>query len=196
MTVRPVIANEEPLLPGLARFRSSSSAAEQLPEVALRLSRTIRAGLPIEVAIARVDEAMSHQHRSMRIAASQLSAGRPLADVTSDWAANTTSDAERLLVGVLDMGISAGADLASALDGVGEAIRDDVDHDARRRILLTQSQLSAAVLVCLPIVFAAAASLTSGFVYGSPWGLAFLVGGLLFDLIGVLWIKRLLRRLN
>lgn len=178
------------------RIRSRANSAEQLPEIALRLSRSVRAGVPVELAIRQVDADMGHQHRSLRIAGSQLAAGRPLADIQRDWSANTTSDAERLLVGVIEMGISAGAELGTALDSVGEAIRDDIDHDKRRRILLTQNQLSAAVLVLLPIVFALVASLTSGFVYGSRIGMAFLFSGLLFDLAGVLWIKRLLGRLG
>lgn len=173
----------------------TKSAGDQLPEVALRLSRVVRSGVPLESALIEVDEDMGHQHRSVRIAASQLSVGRPLSDVSNDWAAHATSDAERLLVGVIDMGVGVGADLAAALDAVGEAIRDDVDHDKRRRILLTQSQMSAAVLVCLPLVFALVASLTRGFVYGTRLGFAFLVGGLFFDALGVVWIRRLLRRL-
>ncbi len=178
------------------RFRRRSSPDEHLPEIALRLSRIIRAGVPLESSIVQVDQDMFHRHRSLRIAASHLSVGRPLADVSWDWAANTRSDAERLLVGVIEMGVGAGSDLAQALDAVGEAIRDESDHDKRRRILLTQSQMSAAVLVCLPVLFAAVASITRGFVYGSRLGIALLIGGLTFDLLGVLWIRRLLRRLT
>ena len=176
-------------------WRRERSGTDQLPEVALRLSRAVRSGVPLELAIGQVDEDMAHQHRSMRIAASQLSVGRPLADVSHDWSAHSTSDAERLLVGVIEMSVGVGADLAVALDAVGEAIREDVDHDKRRRILLTQSQMSAAVLVCLPLVFALVASLTRGFVYGSGLGLAFFGGGLCFDIAGVVWMRRLLRRL-
>ncbi len=178
------------------QIRRRSLANEQLPEIALRLSRVIRSGVPLETSLIQVDEDMGHRHRSLRIVASHLSVGRPLVDVSADWVANTTSDAERLLVGVIEMGVGAGADLATALDSVGEAIRDDVDHDKRRRILLTQTQMSAGVLVCLPLVFALVASFTRGFAYNSRLGVAFLLGGLVFDLIGVLWIRRLLRRLT
>ena len=105
------------------RFRRRSSPDEHLPEIALRLSRIIRAGVPLESSIVQVDQDMFHRHRSLGIAASHLSVGRPLADVSWDWAANTRSDAERLLVGVIEMGVGAGSDLAQALDAVGEAIR-------------------------------------------------------------------------
>lgn len=181
---------------GVRPWRREKSTNDLLPEIALRLSRVVRSGVPLESAIMQVDDDMAHEHRSVRIAASQLAVGRSLGDVSRDWSANTTSDAERLLVGVIEMGVGVGADLAVALDAVGEAVRDDVDHDKRRRILLTQSQMSAAVLVCLPLVFALVASITRGFVYGSRLGVAFLIGGLLFDILGVVWIRRLLRRLK
>ncbi len=181
--------------PRPGRFGRVRSPNEQLPEIALRLARIIRAGVPLESAVVQVDEDMGHEHRSLRIAAAHVSVGRPFAEVGRDWAAHTTSDAERLLVGVIEMGVSTGADLAVALDAVGEAIREDVDHDKRRRILLTQNQMSAAVLVVLPLVFALVASVTRGFVYGSRLGAVFLAGGLAFDLVGVVWIRRLLRRL-
>lgn len=195
MTVRRVASTSVSTSAPRRRVRHGESPDDQLPEIALRLSRVIRAGVPLESSVIRVDRDIGHQHRNLRIAAAHLSVGRPLADVSSDWAANTSSDAEQLLVGVLDMGVNAGADLAHALDAVGEAIRDDVDHDKRRRILLTQSQMSTAVLVCLPVLFAVVASLLRGFVYGSRVGAALLSGGLVFDLVGVLWIRRLLRRL-
>lgn len=184
--------------PKSTRFprRRAVSSGDQLPEVALRLSRVVRSGIPLESAIVQVDKDMAHQNRSVRIAASQLAVGRPLSDVSRDWSAHASSDAERLLIGVIEMGVGVGADLAVALDAVGEAIREDVDHDKRRRILLTQSQMSAGVLVCLPVVFALVASLTRGFVYGSRLGLAFLIGGLCLDFLGVIWIRRLLRRLT
>lgn len=196
MRARRIVSAETAVSNEERRLRPRRSANDQLPEIALRLARVIRAGVPLESSVIQVDRDIGHQHRSLRIAAAHLSVGRSLVDVSGDWAANSGSDAEQLLVGVLEMGASAGADLAGALDAVGEAIRDDVDHDKRRRILLTQNQMSTAVLVCLPVLFAFVASFVRGFVYGSRVGAALLVGGLLFDLVGVLWIRRLLRRLS
>ena len=199
MVVRRVVpAHPDPVVRPLVQLRSRAGRHDQdlLPEVSLRLARVLRSGGSLEPAIVQVDLDMEHRHASLATAAQHLSVGRPLADVIRDWAGHATSDAEQLLVGVIELGVSAGADLAQALDAVGEAIRDDVDHDRRRRILLTQSQMSAAVLVCLPLLFALIASLTRGFVYGDRLGAVFLIGGLSFDAIGVLWIRRLLRRLR
>ncbi len=180
----------------VAAVRSRRHDQHILPEVALRLARVLRSGVPLEPAIQQVDHDIDHAHRNLATAAQHVFVGRNLGDVIRDWTQHATSDAEHLLVGVLDLGVRAGADLAVALDAVGEAIRDEVDHERRRRILLTQNQMSAAVLVCLPLLFAAIASLTRGFVYSGRLGLAFLVGGLVLDALGVLWIRRLLRRLR
>lgn len=180
----------------VARVRRRASEQEYLPEISLRLARVIRSGVPLEAAIRRVDADMFHAHRNLNTAAHHLAVGRPIAQVASAWAQHSRSDAERLLLGVLELGVETGADLAVALDAVGEAVRDDIEHDKRRRILLTQNQMSAAVLVCLPLVFALVASLTRGFVYGTPLGMGLLISGLLLDIAGVLWIRRLLGRLR
>lgn len=183
--------------PGTPNRRGrNTNDLDQLPEVALRLSRVLRSGVPLETALVQVDTDMAHSQSAVATAARHVSSGRPVTEVVASWARHGRSDAERLLVGAIEVGIEAGADLADALDSVGEAIRDDVDHDRRRRILLTQSQMSAGVLVCLPLLFAVISSLTRGVPYAGGVGAGLLVSGIAFDVVGMVWIRRLLRRLS
>jgi len=107
------------------------------------------------------------------------------------------SDAEHLLVSALWLGNDLGGNVARSLDIVGDGIRDDLQLAARRRTLLTQSRLSALVLVSLPIVFAAMASLVQGRLIYQGWtGLMLLIVGGMLDVLGMLWIRRLLRSLQ
>ena len=174
----------------------TADESDQLTEIALRLSRVLRSGVPLETALIRVDDDMGHRHSTISVVARHVSIGRPITEVVSGWARHAESDAERLLVGAIEVGIGTGADLAGALDAVGEAIRDDIDHDRRRRILLTQNQMSAGVLVCLPLLFALISSLTRGVPYSGLVGVGLLLSGLGFDVLGLLWIRRLLARLS
>ncbi len=178
------------------RRRRARHQHEQIPEVALRLARVLRSGVPIESAIAQVDADVARGHINTHKAARHLASGRPLSEVVTLWSRNTGCDAERLLVGAIEVGVETGADLADALDAVGEAIRDDVDHDRRRRILLTQTQMSAVVLVSLPLLFALVSSITRGVPYSGSSGYLLLAAGLTLDLLGMLWIRRLLARLT
>lgn len=196
----PAATRERPAPPSVLEWgpifewRQRKQMQQLLPEIALRIGRSIRAGRPVEQAIA---DAATTGHVALVRIDSQLNAGRPLPDAIGDWLDRCESDAERLLAAAIELGSERGGDLARSLDIVGEGIRDDIQLDARRRTLLTQSRLSAAVLVALPVVFAALASLLQGGLIYRGWvGLTLLVVGGGLDAIGLLWIKRLLRGLK
>ena len=60
-----------------------------------------------------------------------------------------------------------------------------------------QAQVSALVLVVMPVGFAALSSIMRGsFVFTGVVGVALLAGGLILDGIGVLWMRRLMRGLR
>ncbi len=165
-----------------------------LPEIAMQISRAVRSGRPLEHALI---DAAALEHPALMRVSDQIVAGRSLHGAINDWAAVASSGAEQLLVAALSMGSESGTDLARALDLVGDGIRDDLQLDARRRTLLTQSRLSAAVLIALPLVFASIASLLQGrIIYQGASGFILLCVGVGLDLCGLAWIRRLLRGLT
>ena len=164
-----------------------------LPDLALRLARSLRSGLPPERAIEQAAHELDGGHRRFGLVAAQVSAGRPVTLALAEWLRTARGDAEQLLAAGLLLGIEHGGDLAKAIDGVGEGLRDDLDLDARRRVLLTQSRVSAAVLVALPVIFALVASaLNGGSIYQGPFGYGLLLAGLGLDLIGIYWMRSLM----
>lgn len=179
---------------GRLDWRQPRHRHELLPELTLRISRNLRAGRPLEQALA---DAAESNHPGICRASEQLEVGRPLNEALDGWAATTTSEAEHLLVAALIVGVESGGQLARTLDLVGEGIRDDLQLATRRQTLLTQSRLSAGVLVALPIVFAAVASMLQGrIVYQGVAGLVLLIVGIGLDLVGLVWIRQLLRSLR
>lgn len=175
-------------------WRRSRREQQLLPELATRISRAVRAGRPVEHALL---EAATTNHPSVQRVCEQLDVGRRLDDAIDGWARRVDSDAEHLLVAAISLGTVSGGDLARALDLVGAGIRDDLQLDARRRTLLTQSRLSAGVLVALPIVFALVASALQGqWIYRGVSGVVLLAIGGGLDLVGLMWIRRLLRGLS
>ncbi len=180
---------------GAAMLRRRSD--RMLPELALRLARSLRSGLPPERAIEHAASELDDGHPRFALVAAQLRAGRPVVPAVESWLRSASGDAEQLLAAGLLLGIQHGGDLATAIDGVGEGLRDDLDLDARRRVLLTQSRMSAAVLVGLPVAFALVASgLHGGSIYEGTMGVGLLVAGVLLDLVGVLWMRSLMRGLS
>lgn len=180
-----------------AGLRRERRWADAQPELALQLARELRTGAPLEAALIEVSALRTDAPTRFVVVARSIEAGHRLGDALDRWSQTAVTDTERTLIAALTIAASVGAQAAAALESIAGALRDDLDLDRRRRILLIQAQLSAAVLVALPIGFAVSTSVTRGeFLYGSGLGPVLLIAGLLLDGIGVLWMRRLMRRLS
>lgn len=179
----------------LAQRRLERVWRQGLPAFSLYLARQLRSGATLEQALVEVIGDIDTPDRVSSVGR-QLSAGRPLTDVLDEWS-ETAEGTEELLVAALRLGPATGAPMARSLEGVATALRDDRELDDRRRVWLAQAQMSAAVLVALPVLFAMLSSALRGrFVYGDRIGVVVLIVGLTLDGVGILWIRRLLRRLR
>ena len=167
-----------------------------LPDFAMRISRTLRAGSSIDRALVEV-MAEGKVPPRIRGVAVRVQGGQPMVEVIERWSHDARSDPEALLVAALGIALRSGAQLGPVVDGLGVALRDELALDARRRVLLVQAQMSAMVLVLMPLAFVLFSSLLRGsFAFSGNVGLVLLVSGVLLDGLGVLWMRRLLRRLR
>lgn len=170
-------------------------AENALAEVALRMSRAMRAGDTVERALAELDEMGALLTAGLRRVVRQVGTGRPVEPALAEWLAGARSSPEQLLAAAMAIGVSHGGSLARTLDGVGDGLRDELEHSSRRRILLVQTRMSAAVLVALPVVFAFVVSTMQGrSLFEDAAGL--LVSGLLLDAVGLWWMTKTMRRLG
>ena len=167
-----------------------------LPDFAMQLSRSVRAGTSFEQALVDAVAGADVPTR-VQVASARVAAGQPIVGVIDSWGDQARSEPERLLVAALAVGLGVGAQMGPVLDGIAMALRDELALDARRRVLLVQAQVSALVLVVMPLGFAALSSIIrGGFAFAGITGLLLLVGGLTLDGVGVLWMRRLLRGLR
>ncbi len=181
----------------LRERRLANRAQALLPEVCAHLSRTIRSGRPIEEALQIVACQVVPLPAGISRAAGQSMGGRPIVAAIEEWAASAESSAEQLLSSALLVGVRQGGDLSNALDLVGAGLRDDLELASRRRVLLIQATMSAAVLVSLPVGFAVVSSVVrGGLVFQGRLGAALLIAGLGLDAVGCLWMRALMRGLR
>lgn len=181
----------------LGSRRAVRRAQTMLPEICVRLSRTVRSGQSVEEAFDEVVGHVSPLPVGVVRVATQSSTGRPIGVAIDDWVRGAESSAEQLMSSALHIGVRRGGELATTLDVVGDGLRDDLELDARRRVLLVQATMSAAVLVMLPVVFALVASvLRGGLVFQGRLGVALLGTGLGLDALGFLWMRSLMRGLR
>ncbi len=86
-----------------------------------------------------------------------------------------------------------GGATAAVVDGVADTLRDRVALEREVAALSSQARASATLLVVAPIVVAALAAMAddriAAFLVGSPAGWGCIVGGVLLDATGAVWMR-------
>jgi tight adherence protein B len=123
--------------------------------------------------------------------------GVPLERAVGELAGHPASREAVLLVTLLRVGRRAGAGLPALLEEFAASMRERADEARSVRSLTVQARMSGTILCLLPIGFFAFVALTSARdvfpVLLSPAGAAVVVGGLLMQGLGALWVHRIVR---
>lgn len=183
----------------LLRERCSHREDRRVIEWAQHLSSALRAGRPVpeELAESITGSAQSVAPDGAGRAAADLARGRGVRESLDAWHRRAGSDGERLIAVALLVALERGADPVVAVDSAVHGLQDDIALRSRLRVLTAQARASAAVLVALPVAFGGLASLLRGeMIYRGPTGAIIITVGLLLDLAGFAWMRRLRRRLT
>lgn len=176
--------------------REARRADQALPAVLDQVTRQLRSGSSLAVAV-RVATSGSDDPSTARLA-DDLASGAALAEAVERWRVAVPSPARHLVGAAIGLAAEAGGAVALVLDGVTDTLRDRVALDREVAALSSQARASAAVLVAAPIAFAVLASSAdhrvAGALLGQPLGWACLSGGAVLDVIGALWMARLVAR--
>lgn len=180
------------------RDRRAAKLEEQLPDAIDVLRRALRAGHPFNSAIKLVaddmDEPVSKQF------------GLTFADI------NFGMDVRRAMLGLLDRVPSVtmmtfvtavllqretGGNLAEVLEQIVKVVRGRFKFFRKVRTLSAEGRMSAWVLALVPLTLFGALSITQPtylpVLFEDPLGRKLVAGALVLGVIGVLWIRTLLR---
>jgi len=174
-------------------------AEEHLRETVQSLAAGVRAGFSLRRA---VEEAAGNARPplsdGLRMVERRLDLGARLEDSLQSMSRLLDLPDLSLVVTVLVVHRRTGGDLPTMLDEVAEVIGDRVRSRREVRALTAQGRASGAVLAVLPVAFVALLTGTGGDALGafyrSTSGAALLVAGLVLDLLGFLWIRRIVAR--
>jgi tight adherence protein B len=176
--------------------REARRADQALPAVLDQVTRQLRSGSSLAVAV-RVSTTASPDRTTARLA-DDLGAGVALGEAVERWRRAVPTPARHLVAAALGLAAEAGGAVALVLDGVTDTLRDRVALDREVAALSSQARASAAVLVAAPVAFAVLASgadhRVAEALFGQPLGWACLAGGAVLDVVGALWMARLVAR--
>jgi tight adherence protein B len=182
-----------------ARFDQRKAARldrDLLPFVE-ELGRNLRSGSTSIESIRRAAEKFE-THAAFASLVRIANAGTGAADVLMQWEASVPTTSADHVRQLLYIGEVVGGLRPQFVDGVAASQRESTQLAAEIRVLSDQAKYSAILMSVAPLLFAAALVATDGrakhFLLRTSIGGVLLIVGLGLDAAGLLWMRRLVRR--
>jgi len=188
------------MMPGLyahrQRRRRMQLIEEQLPEAIDLLGRAIRAGHPLTAGFKMIsDEAAPEVAEVFRRMFEEQRFGLPFDDTLYAMVDRVPLVDLRILVTAILLQREVGGNLAENLDNIAQTIRARFTIRRQIRVHTAQGRLSGYILALLPpVVGMAIFSLNPDYMltlFHDPAGKVMLVTACLFQVLGYLWIRRI-----
>lgn len=181
-----------------AKQRRFNRFMEQLPQTLQLLSGTLRAGYGVQQALDTiVKETTPPISEEFQRVLTESRLGLPLEDSLNEMAERVDSDDFRWIVVAIVIQRQVGGNLAELLETVSETLRSREQTRRQIQTLSAEGRLSAIVLVALPALLLVymlvvnPAYITP--LVTNPIGLIMSGGALLLMLVGVLWMRRMIK---
>jgi tight adherence protein B len=191
------------LLPMLKRWAAIRIEAQRfrsaLPQFIEEFARGLRGGLsPAQALLNGADSTAPPFPNAFATAATMLAAGASASEAIDAWADKRNDSSLRFLATAMAVGDAVGGIDGRSADAVAVALRERNSTEAIVRVQATQALYSAGVLCGAPVVFCSLVVMTdqrsSAFLLDSPVGRIIGVAGVSLDVIGALWMRRLVRQ--
>ncbi|CAI08209.1 putative Flp pilus assembly protein [Aromatoleum aromaticum EbN1] len=170
----------------------------QLPEALDLMGRALRAGHAFPTAIKMVAEEMKDPiGGEFRILFDEMNYGVPQQTAMLNLASRTDStDLSYFVIAVL-IQRDSGGNLAELLDNISKIVRARLKLYGEIRTLSAEGKLSAWILGCLPFATAALINIVNpGFMkvlWEDPAGINFIYGAMGMMVLGVVWMRKIIR---
>ena len=200
------------------RHRRHRKLEAQLPGFLEAIARGLRTGLQLGPAVVEAaSSAPPPLHHEVASLADDLQQGLRSADAfdrwarscsgsgaglasessipRSSWARSCSGSGAGLAAAAMAFAATAGGARARAIDGVAATLRDRAALELEVRSLTSQARMSATMIGALPVGFmllsAGIGDHVTRFLFTTRLGLVILAVGLSLDVIGALWMRRI-----
>lgn len=179
--------------------RRRAKIRQQLPDAMESLARSVRAGVTVDQAIARLGhDAFEPTRGEFRRVSRQMDLGLSLEAAARGLVRRTDLLEMRLLVTTLAVQRQAGGNLPLALERLAKVVRDRIIFTRQFRAATIAARISAiAMIIIAPAALIAITAIEPGYAQRFleyPLGKYMLGIALGLELLGILWIVTLLRR--
>jgi len=191
-------ANLPWLLVRRARVRRLARLEEQLPDAADFIARALRAGHSFSNVLQIVGNELAEPlSGEFRIAREEINYGVPLGEALHNMASRIPLTDLRYLVIAILIQRETGGNLAEILGNISHIIRGRLRLAAQVRVLSAEGRMSAWILGLLPFAVSGMLVLVNpGYVsalWTDPLGVKMLWTALAMIVIGVIWLKKVIR---
>ena len=170
----------------------------QLPGVIELIATSLRSGLSIRSAFLQVTQQSQRPIQpELAILERMQRIGIPLDAALSEWAKRMPLDELKLLAFTVGVSTASGGNLSDSLDRLAAAWRQHLILEEKVDALTAQGRLQAWVMAVLPFILVFALSVLDPKSMQSLWtttaGHVVIGVVLVLELVGLLWIRRLIR---
>ena len=181
-----------------ARKKRMTQFEVQLPEVTDLISRSLRAGHAFQSAIQMVSEEMPDPVATeFRITFDEINYGIGMNDALQNLATRVPLTDLRYFVIAVLIQRESGGNLAEILGNISKIIRERLKLFAQIRVLSAEGKMSAWVLGILPFAVGSVISVVNpkyiSALFTDPVGLKMVAFGVVMIIIGVLWMRSIIR---
>ena len=181
-----------------ARKKRMTQFEVQLPEVTDLISRSLRAGHAFPSAIQMVSEEMPDPVATeFRITFDEINYGIGMNDALQNLATRVPLTDLRYFVIAVLIQRESGGNLAEILGNISKIIRERLKLFAQIRVLSAEGKMSAWVLGILPFAVGSVISVVNpkyiSTLFTDPVGLKMVAFGVVMIIIGVLWMRSIIR---
>lgn len=179
------------------RKRRLNKFGDQLPQAMDLISQALRAGQSLPAGIQLVGEQMEAPlGPEFRRSFEEQNLGVGLTDTLLDMADRIPNLDLRFLVTAVVLQRQTGGDLAEILDKIGHLCRERMQIKGQIQALTGEGRISGVVLLALPpVLFGVMLRLNyeySMLLFNDPMGNQMLAGALVMQVIGALWINKII----
>jgi tight adherence protein B len=171
---------------------------EQMPDALDLVKRALKAGHPFNQALKLVAEDMPNPiAHEFDLVFSEINYGGDLRGALFGLLERAPSVTVMALVTAVLVQKDTGGNLAETFERISAVIRGRFKLHRRVRSLSAEGRMSAWILALIPLVLFGALSITSPdyltLLFKDPMGKNLVAGALVLGIIGILWIRRILR---